>query len=149
MLEKQALTELDIFSKENSKLKNSTENEDLEEGEIVDTAPENNKKTADVTLDLDSYIKTQEALKKVQDFKKSLVKENEKKLSDKKAAKIKKHKKRKIVQEKDSNLLSNEDIAVVDNLEENSQVDVADGEDEKTVESGSEYVPSEDELGNK
>lgn len=69
-LEEQALKELNIFSKEN---KHGRKDNNLEEGEIDEQIVANrNDKLTEPTLDLDAYIKTQEALKKRQEFHKSL-----------------------------------------------------------------------------
>lgn len=62
-LEKQALTELEIFANE------CTETDPVSE-EVNET--ENQKESKDITLDINSYIKKQEEFKKRQDFKRSL-----------------------------------------------------------------------------
>nr|XP_023014633.1 DNA excision repair protein ERCC-6-like isoform X1 [Leptinotarsa decemlineata] len=68
VLEEQALKELEIFAEDN---KTSICNE-VEDGEIQELEDSSSNKIGDITLNIDKYIQQQEALKKRQEFKKSL-----------------------------------------------------------------------------
>lgn len=69
VLEKQALTELEIFVEENRCKKANTE---LEEGEISDNSNVSCSKNQNDNFTLEGYIKRQEELKKHQEYKRSV-----------------------------------------------------------------------------
>ncbi|XP_044263689.1 DNA excision repair protein ERCC-6-like [Tribolium madens] len=123
-LEEQALEEINIFTQQNA-------TKDVEEGEIV----EDKKKENFSSLDITSYIKRQEELRKIQEYKKTLqVKDNKSKII---ADKITEKQKRSLKKRKTS---SSEKGPVKKKV----QIDCTEKK-EKGNDSGSEYVPSEDE----
>ncbi|KAJ8971305.1 hypothetical protein NQ314_000783 [Rhamnusium bicolor] len=68
VLEEQALKELEKFAEEHNK----QNLDNLEDGEIIDNTSgiSNYKKSGEAVLDIESYIKRQEELKKRQEYKK-------------------------------------------------------------------------------
>lgn len=130
-LEQQALHELNVFTEQ-------SQNENLEDGEIPDARSE----AKPVMLDLNSYIKRQEDLRKRQEHKRSLqVSERSKKAAEL----VSKHtsdfrvKKRKGDQDAKANKkLRNSDVGGED---EGSSKPQTSSEENG---SGSEYVPSDD-----
>lgn len=163
-LEEQALKALDIFSEEHNK--SDLQNEKLEEGEISETQiSENSKTVPSSSLDIDHYIKTQEALQKRQAYKKSLActdvsKEIAKKISEKLGKPSKRR--RKDVDTSTKRKRNNFDIIspVEDVIETNKSTlnnnnsDIMfplthdkSEESQDPNESGSEYIPSEHEFG--
>lgn len=154
LLEKQALKELETFAEA------SKNNEDtLEDGEIVDT--ENNvnkvKEGRESSLDIETYIKRQQELKKRQEHKKSLgVSDYSKELAHKISKKNKNNahskqtKKRKYdsYDKLDSVPIHSQDKHQSDLTEKNRVVINNNIRDEDFDEkSGSEYVPSDGEFG--
>lgn len=193
-LEAQALKELNIFSDENNQYKGKLQNVELEEGEIIETTiSKNPDKLPEPSLNLEAYIKAQEALKKRQIFKKTLTctsasKEIANRITKKLERSLNKRKKTVLgknhkwtdsvqsgeitkinnnvlqeVEQEDSgevqiapkrrkktnneNHSGSKELAISLLVDENEEVD-SDGEyDNNQEDSGSEYVPSENELG--
>ncbi|RZC35270.1 DNA excision repair protein ERCC-6-like [Asbolus verrucosus] len=118
VLEEQALQELDIFAQ-----KNTINN--VEDGEII----ENKKQEIDCSLDINTYIKRQEELRKIQAYQRTLqVTDRNKLIADKIS------KQQKIKLKRKSN-----------NIEKNNQnKKIKLNQEEQGDNSGSEYVPSED-----
>lgn len=122
-LEQEALDEINIFTQQNATI-------DVEDGEIVEDKKEENFSPLDIT----SYIKRQEQLRKIQEYKKTLQDNNKSKLiADKITEKQKRRlKKRKSVS---SDKAPNKKI----------KLDIEEKEEKIKNSSGSEYIPSEDE----
>lgn len=70
VLENQALVELENFAKESKSLHQSDKESKLEEGEIIDESEPQSKCN---TLNVEAYIKRQEELRKIQEYRKSLI----------------------------------------------------------------------------
>jgi DNA excision repair protein ERCC-6 len=122
-LEQQALVELNIFAQQN-------DTNELEDGEVV----EDKKPNIYASLDINSYLKRQEELRKIQEYKKTLqVSSKSKVIADKISEKCSKNFKRKKVC--NTKLTVDKKIKLEASTEKNSHS------------SGSEYVPSENELG--
>ncbi|EFA07002.2 DNA excision repair protein ERCC-6 [Tribolium castaneum] len=118
-LEEQALEEINIFTQQNA-------TKDVEEGEII----EDQKQEKVSSLDITSYIKRQEELRKIQEYKKTLqVKDKSKIIADKLTEKEKRgfKKRKRSASEKEP-------------MKKKVAIEKAEGND-----SGSEYVPSEGE----
>lgn len=186
-LEEQALKELNIFSDKNNKHTDKHQNVELEEGEITETTTlKKTSKLPEPSLDLNAYIKAQEALKKRQAFQKTLActtasKEIADRISKKLERSLKKRTKSVLVNNKladsvtSNQITENENNAlqeveqenleelqiapkrrkksknekhsiISDILEENDAIDHGSDNDDTQEDTGSEYVPSENEL---
>lgn len=156
-LEEQALKELDIFSEEKSNLKRRVGEEYLEEGEIFENSTsKTNDKLPQPSLDLETYIKSQESLRKRQLFQKSLACTNaSKEIADRISNKLKRPSKKQKKSEEKSITKCHE----VSNAPEFKDIDdkviynnniINDSEDQcgnQEDNSGSEYIPSDIEFG--
>lgn len=146
-LENQALQELKILTQEST-----DKNDDLEDGEVT----ENKAQFSGTSLDITSYLKRQEELRKIQEYRKTLhVEENKNKaiadriaknLKRKHVVKKKVNKKMKLEEKPTSkSLINNDTEEYIPNtysrkakqVKENTDNDLCNLED-----SGSEYVPS-------
>lgn len=168
VLEKQALNEIDNFykniddDKEDGEISDTDKNE--LENQITEKTEAKNEKTKPTgALDISSYIKRQEELKKRQQFKRSLdisdkSREAASKISKKHKDKLKIHRKRKnndsFQRDRSKYDSSESKMAKVDSDRSKSvsssneqQNSVAKDKEKRKHDSDSEYFPSEDELG--
>lgn len=142
-LEEQALKELDIFSQENK-----TDNK-LVQDDAIKTNSQTNDKLPQVSLDLEKYIQTQEALKERQSFQKIVsstsTKEKTKATSKNICRPAKRRKKGNdevCSTTMNTSSFNQENMQIVE-LFDNNHVK----KDNFNEDSGSEYVPSEGEIG--
>lgn len=153
-LEEQALKELDIFSEEN-KIHREKQHEDLEEGKLVDSTKYESSETKlpQPSLNLEAYLKTQEDLRKRQAFKKTLActdasKEIANRISQKLNRSSKKRKaKTTSITTKKQKLPETLEVTDNDNVVTTSESDHLVDNSFENLDSGSEYIPSENEIG--
>ncbi|KAJ8924018.1 hypothetical protein NQ315_006795 [Exocentrus adspersus] len=155
VLENQALKELETFAE------HSKQEDDLEEGEIVEIEVETdtgtNRKSVETNLNIEAYIRRQQDLKKRQEYKKSLgvsdySKELAQKLSRKRSGVHSKRTSKKRKLESNTNSRNRDETSVnnehCDAEEKNELVEeeLVSKNIETEEKSGSEYVPSDSDF---
>lgn len=139
-LEEQALKELDIFSQDNQR------NDILEESKTKETTNENNDKLPIVSLNLEKYIQTQEALKKRQIFQKIQSCNSNEEKTQKIYTNLSHLTKRKRKNKNDC-LTSNISSVTQETIEIKETIYSRNNNYNSCNDSESDYIPSENELG--